>query len=502
MATGVVHALHDPPTQDEALMDSPTDAQIPRLLPVVPGLVLAGQYALTEQEPRHRGDAFGACVLPDGRVALMVADVVGSGPCASVSAAEVRALLWSFLCDGASLVEALRGLDRLAERQPELAATAVGAAVLDPRDGLLEYATAGLAPPVVLRPGGAPRQLRAPRTRPLATGGAMCSETARLGPDDMLVWATNGLLNVPGRDPGGDADLVVQAARTLDECVARGSRLCDQADEVGRSILTRHFTADMCDDAAVLVAQRVPAVAPLLLHLDADTLDIGLLHGQVSAWLNDAGAGLSDHIGLSHALVELATNVVNHAYQGPDPEDRPLRLEACLDPSGTVVATVSDRGLWRAPGSGSGRGLTMAGGLVDSLRVDRAPHGTLVEVRSRLGRPVHLWQVESDPGCGVGEPLPDEMTTISTTGHLTASGPVDEASAELFHAALVEVTHAGTEAATVDLSGLTLLASPGVQSLFDLTARSERSGVRMDIVASQQSPARRVLDLVGLTAGP
>ena len=93
------------------------------------------------------------------------------------------------------------------------------------------------------------------------------------------------------------------------------------------------------------------------------------------------------------------------------------------------------------------------------------------------------------------------MSTVVLAGRLTASGPVDEGSAEQFHAALVEATCAGTEAATVDLTGLTLLASPGVQSLFELSARSTQSGVRMDIVASEQSPARRILDLVGLVAG-
>lgn len=144
----------------------------------------------------------------------------------------------------------------------------------------------------------------------------------------------------------------------------------------------------------------------------------------------------------------------------------------------------------------------MAGGLVDSLRVERSSQGTRVEICRRLGRPVHLWQVEADPSTPVGDTLPAEMSTVSLAGHLAASGPVDEASAELFHAALLEVTHAGTEAAIVDLTGVTLLASPGVQSLFDLSARSARSGVRMDIVAPQASPARHILDLVGLAAGP
>ena len=266
----------------------------------------------------------------------------------------------------------------------------------------------------------------------------------------------------------------------------------------------------MCDDVAVIVAQRMPAPEPLSMHLDADTLDLGELHSTISAWLDDLGAGLADHISVGHALMELATNVVNHAYRRSDlvggwvvgHGDRPLRLDADLDTTGAVVATVSDSGEWRVPGSGGGRGLTMAGGLVDSLRVERSSRGTLVEIRSRLGRPVQLWQVEAVASSLAGSPLPTEMSTVSVSGHLTASGPVDEASAELFHAALVEVTHAGTEAATVDLTGVTLLASPGVQSLFDLAARSARSGVRMDIVAAELSPARHILDLVGLTAGP
>lgn len=492
-------------------MNSTTDTQIPRMLPVVPGLVVAGQYALTEQEPRHRGDTLGACVLPGDRVVLMVADMVGHGFGASLAAGQLRALLWSFLHDGATLLQALEGLDRHAARDPDMAATAVGVALLDLRNGSMEYAAAGLSPPLVLRPGGAPVRLRAPCMRPLGTGGSMRTHTTRLGPDDMVVLSTNDFLQTqrPAAVRDGD-DLASRAAQALDDCVGRGSPPCDRADEVGRSILSRQFTAAMNDDVAVLVAQRMPAPESLSLQLDADTLDLGELHSRICRWLDDLGAGLSDHISIAHALIELATNVVNHAYRrsGPGGEwvvglgDRPVCVDAALDETGVVVATVTDRGAWRAPGTGAGRGLTMAGGLVDNLRVDRSPTGTRVEIRSRLGRPVHVWQGESSPSAQPGDPFPLEMSAVVVTGHLTASGPVDEASAEIFHAALVEATLAGTEAATVDLTGVTLLASPGVQSLFDLSARSARSGVRMDIVAPERSPARHILDLVGLAAGP
>ena len=83
---------------------------------------------------------------------------------------------------------------------------------------------------------------------------------------------------------------------------------------------------------------------------------------RISTWLDDLGAGLADHISLGHALMELATNVVKHAYRRSDLEggwvvghgDRPLRIDAALDETGAVVATVSDSGEWRTPGSGGG----------------------------------------------------------------------------------------------------------------------------------------------------
>jgi anti-anti-sigma regulatory factor len=209
-----------------------------------------------------------------------------------------------------------------------------------------------------------------------------------------------------------------------------------------------------------------------------------------------------DHISLGHTLVELATNVVKHAYRDAAATGQPIMIEAVLDETGVVVATVTDRGRWRIPEDPHGRGLTMAGGLMDSVHVRHTPHGTEVEARSRLGRPVQLWQADRSGFDLSGTRGPDELSAVAVSGHLTAAGPVDEASAELFHAALTEATHAGTTAATVDLTEVTHLSSPGVQSLFDFLQRSTRSGVSMSIVAPKSTPARQILDLVGLPAGP
>lgn len=491
-------------------MDRTTDAQIPRALPVVPGLVLAGQYGLTERDPRHRGDTLGACALPQGRVGLMVADVVGHGPGASSAAAQLRTVLWSLLSEGAKLVNALEALDRHAARHPELMATSIGVVLMDLEDGSMEYAAAGLLPPLVLTPQGAPVLLHSVPMRPLGTGGTRHIHRAVLRPDDMLVLSTNGLVNTPTcgleRARGEFAE---RAARAFDKAAASGTSRCTRVDDVSRSMMSRDSGTEVVDDVAVLVAHRVPRSAALAMELDADTFDIGELRTTISGWLDGLGAGLTDHIGLGHALVELATNVVNHAYRGADRTDgrlrstgdRPFRIDATLDDTGEVVATVSDRGEWRDAAQSTGHGLSMTAGLMDSLRVDRTGRGTDVEIRTRLARPIQLWQVDPEEDEASRE-LTDDFSTASLAGHLTVSGPVDEASADVFHAALVDASHAGTMASVIDLTGVSHLASPGVQSLLDLANRSARSGVRMEIVAPRRSPARQILDLVGLAAGP
>lgn len=482
------------------MMNSMTDAQIPTGLPVLPGVVLAGQYGLTECEPIDRGDTLSACVLGERRVALLVADVVGHGLSAALAAAQVRAILWSNLSDGASLADAVASLDRYAERHSDLSAATLGVAVLDLDDGTLDYAAAGLLPPLVLSPRERPRLLGASWMQPLGTRGQTHVQQTTLSPEDMVVLSTNGLVSNPTKGlRQASEDFGSIGARVLDESADRGALPPQRADDVGRALVAGYEPAGPCDDVALLVALRATAPRLLSVEMSVDTFDVADLRALLSDWLDELGAGLADHISLGHAMVELATNVAKHAYPDSSERARPIRISAMLDDAGDVVATVSDQGRWRVPDEQHHRGLTMAGGLVDSLQVHRSHHGTAVEIRSRLSRPVQLWRAESVESCSE---FPDELSAVATSGHLAASGPIDEASAELFHSALIEATHAGTADATVDLTDVTHLSSPGVQSLFDLLDRSSTSGVHLSIIAPHSTPARQILDLVGLPAGP
>jgi anti-sigma regulatory factor (Ser/Thr protein kinase) len=87
-----------------------------------------------------------------------------------------------------------------------------------------------------------------------------------------------------------------------------------------------------------------------------------------------------------HAIVmacsEACTNAIEHAGAAAD---ETIAFEAILR-DGEVDVTVRDRGHWRAgrPPSDQGRGLELIDALMDDVRLDTTPQGTIVRLRRRL----------------------------------------------------------------------------------------------------------------------
>lgn len=478
--------------------NSTTDAHLPTVLPVLPGLALSGRYLLTGDEPVNRGDTLGAWALPDDRVALMVADMVGHGDGAALASAQARSMLWVQLSQGAGLHEAMESLNRYAAQDPVLNAAALGAAVLDLTTGRLEYSVAGMLAPSVVPVGADPRPLEASPTRPLGMGGTMHVQQAHLDETDVLVLCTNGLTCGARRGTAAARNAVLSAlAGALSEADPDLSP-AQTVDLASRELMMRCLpAAGPDDDVALLVARRTPRTSDLSLELNAAMPELVQLRSALDEWLDRIGAGMVDHIGLGHALVELAANAVEHAYPPDLPTDRrEVAVHVRLESDGTVRATVTDQGTWRLPEDPNGRGLALAGGLMERIDIRRTDHGTEVEVRTRVGRPVQMWECEEPTG---QVERSDDFEAVAAFGALTASGAVDQVAAEEFHAAMQEATRSGTTSSRIDLNGVSLLSSPSVQTLLEFSERARQSGVELELVADPGSPARQVLDLVGLT---
>ncbi|MEU4428986.1 PAS domain-containing protein, partial [Actinoplanes sp. NPDC024001] len=89
---------------------------LPSGLPVLPGLQVAASYLVAETDTAAGGDWFDAVSCPDGRLGLVVGDVVGHGVAASGVMGQLRAVLQERLDAGVGVADALAAADRLAAR--------------------------------------------------------------------------------------------------------------------------------------------------------------------------------------------------------------------------------------------------------------------------------------------------------------------------------------------------------------------------------------------------
>jgi phosphoserine phosphatase RsbU/P len=164
-----------------------------RGLPALPGYELAVRLIPALQTS---GDFYDVVKLIDGRVALIIADVVDKGVGAALYMAMSCALLRSSLFDHGGAPEAVFKAvnERLLAYATADQFVTVFLGVLEPESGTLIYANAGHNPPIWLRRNEAPRWL-ASTGPPLAIVETMAWEQQRLEllPGDVLVLYTDGV---------------------------------------------------------------------------------------------------------------------------------------------------------------------------------------------------------------------------------------------------------------------------------------------------------------------
>ncbi|MGI5207559.1 SpoIIE family protein phosphatase [Spirillospora sp. CA-108201] len=476
---------------------------LPAGLPILPGLQIGGSYLPAGGGAAAGGDWFDAVPLPDGRTALVVGDVAGHGVEASAAMGRIRAVLEDRLDHTGDIAEALAAADRLAERLPAARAATLCVAAVDPADGRLTYCTAGHPPPLLLPSAGPARYLRSTGGGPLGTGKGFPLAEDRLVVGDQLLLYSDGIVRRPGREVAeGTVELAkvaadVAAGRALrEDWLAAVDRLTTQTLE----LLIR--TSGHDDDIALLAAQRTVLTAPLLLDLPAESEAIPAARKALDEWLYDLGARAEDVILLRHAIGELVTNGVEHAYEGTPGA---VRIRAECTGRGVVEIEVADDGHWREPWQPTedrGRGLAMASDFADDLHVETGPRGTTATVRHRLTRPARLLS----PGEVTPSPAPSDLPNLllildqPSEGHprIRLDGPIDAATAEQLREELVVRTRGGTTPLTVDLTGVTHLSSAGVAVLYEAETRTDSPGRPFLLYAPPGSPAQHVMAMVAL----
>ncbi len=223
-------------------------------------LELATVYRTGLNEAQVGGDCYDVFPLPDGRVALVLADVSGKGLSAAVVTATVKFSLRAFAAEVAAPSLALTRLNRILCSE----ASGLGEhfvtlfyAVFDPAGGRLIYASAGHETQLIKRAAGGSALLVS--TGPILGIGEHLygQQEARLNRGDSLILFTDGLTEA--RNPQTRELLEIERVAALVERLPSGA---------GAGALTaslEQLALDWAqgrphDDMAMLVARRVPAV--------------------------------------------------------------------------------------------------------------------------------------------------------------------------------------------------------------------------------------------------
>jgi len=267
VATQAGVAIHNAQLHEQALLQREVEhdlklamnvqaAFLPQQPPELSGYRFQSYYAAAHH---IGGDYYDYIHLPDGRVGVVVADVVGHGVAAAMFMAKLSAETRFCLAsepDPAVAVERLN--DRLSRLEVERFVTFL-LMVIDPQHDSVTIVNAGHMPPIIRRGDGSIEEPGADESgMPIAIAAHLSYEavTIQLHPGDVVAMYTDGVneaMNSAGEQFGTD---------TVRNRIAEGGGAEEVSERMIQS-LQRHFDGRAADDDICLVVIERIADQPL-----------------------------------------------------------------------------------------------------------------------------------------------------------------------------------------------------------------------------------------------
>ncbi|MHA6792358.1 SpoIIE family protein phosphatase [Pseudonocardia bannensis] len=471
---------------------------LPQRLPDLDRLALATRYLPGTAGTEAGGDWFDVLALEQGKVALVVGDVVGRGPSAAAVMGQLRSALAANLVNGQSPATALEQLDLFALRIDGAMASTVACAVIDCETGELRYACAGHPPPLVAGPGGV-RLLFEGRGTPLGVTGRppFVEAVDRIEPGSTILLCSDGLFERRTEVIDDGLDRLIDSFGALSH-----GRPQDAAD----ALLDRMAAGRSApDDIALVMARLLPV--PLRLLMPAEAERLAGLRRRVAAWCAEAGLSEDAVTDLQLVLGEAVTNAVEHAYLGGAPGS--VDIELILEPTGAVSVRVADTGRWRPPPADPGyrgRGLALIRELSEDVELEQGETGTLVRFRLPpvpVEQPVPLPGGRLDEPDAGGPPEPPPGPTRlrrwadGSSVRLHVDGDLDLAGVATIRSELIDQLRQGMPI-ILTLAADCYVSSAGIALLSEMAQRARAADIELTVITPSGSPARRMLVLAGL----
>jgi serine phosphatase RsbU (regulator of sigma subunit) len=220
------------------------------MLPMIPGLLVAQRYRPVGGRDETGGDWYDGFVLPDGRVAFSLGDVMGKGIDAAAGMGRLRSAVRAAAFADPDPAAVLTVLDRLftcTESEDSLTTLVYG--VVTPDTGEVVLGDAGHLPLLLVPAAGEPVLVDpGPGSTPLGLAEVRATARLQLGVGDTLVVHSDGLVEHRGRSFDEGQQELIKVVKKLPK-IPLGS-FCDLVVNA----LTAGARID--DDVTLLVIHR------------------------------------------------------------------------------------------------------------------------------------------------------------------------------------------------------------------------------------------------------
>ncbi|HEX5028061.1 MAG TPA: SpoIIE family protein phosphatase [Gaiellaceae bacterium] len=353
---------------------------LPTSLPRIEGVELAARYLPGSAELDVGGDWFDALHLPDGKVGLVVGDVVGKGVQAAATMAQLRNATRAYSVERLRPASVLLRLNRLADEVLETSFATLAYLLLDPETRDCKLSSAGHPPPLVAMPDGRVELLEGVRGLPLGTGvrTRYRQQTISLPAGSVVLLYTDGLVERRGKSIDDGLEALVQAVSAAPK----------DPDRLLEHILEHVVgTEERGDDIALLAARVLPvAPRPLELTLASRLESMDIMRDAIRTWLEGLELTRADREDVVLAAWEACANAIEHAVE---PRDQVVNVGAFVE-NGGIRVSVSDSGRWAPPSERDDRGLglSLIASLGTSMDVVEGATGTTVTFVKTFDAPV------------------------------------------------------------------------------------------------------------------
>ena len=326
------------------------------------------------------GDWYDAFELPDGRVALTVGDVVGHGLAAAAAMGQVRTALAALADHAAGPGELLERLDGFLARSGTTDFATVCYVIIDPATGVMQYASAGHPPMLVVSPAGETTWLDRAQSGPL-TGGeprVRPQESTVLEPGSLLVLYSDGLVERRKE----------RFEYSLERLAAAGRAVAGlPVEEVCRTLMAKLGVDSSREDDVAVMAMRLEAVSAAHYHrrFPARGTELRALRASMRCWLDGRAVGQPLQQTLLLAVGEACANSIEHAYRDAEPGNVEVDMSQSADDG--FLVEIRDSGSFQpvVAREDRGRGTEIMRRLTAGFSRESTPTGTVVRFRVSSG---------------------------------------------------------------------------------------------------------------------